>query len=219
MLTNGGFDEIVLATGVTPREPEIEGIKHDKVLSYLEVLRDNAPVGKKVAVVGAGGIGFDVTDFLTHNSGSTHGSVEEFMSEWGVDMQLTARGGVEGVTADEPESPREVFLLQRKTTNVGAGLGKSTGWIHRIRLLRRGVNMISGCEYLKVDDDGFHFRVDGETRVLDVDNVIICAGQLPNRELGEAIPEGFHMIGGADIAFELDATRAIRQGFCLALSL
>ena len=219
MLAKGGFDEIVLATGVTPRTPAIQGIDHQKVLSYLDVLVDKAHVGRKVAVIGAGGIGFDVTDFLTHHEDSTPRSISEFMSEWGVDMQLGSRGGVEGVTPKHPESPREVYMLQRKATKVGAGLGKSTGWVHRLRLLRRGVIMIAGCEYLKVNDDGLHICVDGKTRVLEVDNVVICAGQLSNRELGKKLPEGFHIIGGADVAAGLDATRAIRQGFCLALAL
>lgn len=216
-LQNGPWDEVVLATGITPRIPDIEGIEHDKVLSYLDVIQNKAPVGKKVAIVGAGGIGFDVAEYLSHAGNDTSQNIEAFMKEWGIDMSLTARGGVEGVVAKPGQSPRELFLLQRKETKIGAGLGKTTGWIHRTGLKNRNVGMIPGCEYLKIDDDGLHISINGEPRVLDVDNVVICAGQESNRELLDSVPGlSFHVIGGADLATELDAKRAIDQGTRLA---
>ena len=149
-LNNGDFDEVIIATGISPRVPSIEGIDHPKVLGYLDVLKHKKPVGKKVAVLGAGGIGFDVSEYLTHDGASTSQDVPAFMQAWGVDMSFSARGGIEGVAAKTPESPREVFLLQRKNSKLGAGLGKSTGWIHRTELQNKGVKMLSACEYHKV---------------------------------------------------------------------
>jgi len=215
-LNAGDFDEVVIATGVTPRMPAIDGIDHPKVLSYLDVLRDGAEVGKKVAVIGAGGIGFDVSEFLAHSGESTSQNIPAFMKEWGVDMTLSARGGIEGVQADTPPSPREVFLLQRKSSKVGARLGKTTGWIHRSGLKSRGVHMIPGCAYEKIDDAGLHLTIAGESQVLDVDNVVICAGQEPMRALADGLDKPHHFIGGADLAKELDAKRAIDQGTRLA---
>lgn len=221
-LIDGGFDEVLLATGVTPRTPEIEGIDHPKVLGYLDVILQRKEVGKKVAVVGAGGIGFDVSEFLVHVGESPSLNVGAFMSEWGVDLGMDHRGGVKGVEAELPESPREVFLLQRKASKVGKNLGKTTGWIHRTSLKHRDVKMVPGCEYVKIDDAGFHVRVNGEDKILDVDNVIICAGQEPLRELQEPLQNAgvsVHLIGGADVAAELDAKRAINQGSRLAAEL
>ncbi len=211
---------MVLATGITPRTPDIEGIDHPKVLSYLDVLRDKAPVGDKVAIIGAGGIGFDVAEYLTHGEESPATDIREFMREWGVDMTLEARGGIEGVQAVVPPSPRQVSLLQRKTSKVGGGLGKTTGWIHRLGLEKKGVQMMPGCEYRKIDDAGLHITIGGVDKVLDVDNVVLCAGQEPRRELVAGL-EGkpVHLIGGADVAVELDAKRAIDQGTRLAASL
>ncbi|WP_269617867.1 FAD-dependent oxidoreductase [Zhongshania sp. BJYM1] len=215
ILNDGRYDEIILATGITPRTPPIDGIDHPKVLSYLDVIRDGKPVGKKVAIIGAGGIGFDVAEFLTHNSDSST-SIPTFMREWGVDMSLEARGGIEGIKAELTASPREVYLLQRKASKVGNDLGKTTGWIHRTGLQKKGVNMIPGCEYLKIDDAGLHIRLGNETRIFDVDNIIICAGQESLTELSDGLHSPVHLIGGAHLATELDAKRAIDQGTRLA---
>ncbi|MBQ0730799.1 MAG: NADPH-dependent 2,4-dienoyl-CoA reductase [Oleispira antarctica] len=218
-LNTGDFDEVILATGIAPRLPEIEGIEHSKVLNYLDVLKFKKPVGKKVAVIGAGGIGFDVSEYLCHEGIATSQNIPAFMKEWGVDMTLEARGGIEGVVAEVSPSAREVFLLQRKKTKVGAKLGKTTGWIHRTGLKNKGVIMIPSCTYDKIDDQGLHITVDGAEKVLDVDNVVICAGQDPMRELVEGLNKPYHLIGGADVAAELDAKRAIDQGTRLAAEL
>ncbi|MFT6408638.1 MAG: 2,4-dienoyl-CoA reductase (NADPH2) [Arenicella sp.] len=215
-LNNSDFDEVIMATGVTPRLPSIDGIDHPKVLSYLDVLRDKKAVGVNVAVIGAGGIGFDVSEYLTHEGESTSQNIEKFMQEWGVDTSMQARSGIEGVEPIVSPSPRKVTLLQRKTSRVGAGLGKTTGWIHRAGLMKKGVSMLAGCDYQKIDDDGLHIMVNGEPQVLDVDNVIICAGQDSNIALAEGLTKPFHLIGGADLAAELDAKRAIKQGTELA---
>lgn len=216
-LQSSDFDEIILATGIEPRTPQIEGIEHPKVLSYLDVLRDKAPVGQKVAIIGAGGIGFDVAEYLTHEGTEGSQDITAFMREWGVDMTLRARGGVEGIEAQPELSGRSVSLLQRKQSKVGAGLGKTTGWIHRAGLEKRAVAMIPGCEYQKIDDEGLHALVNGEPRLFAVDNIIVCAGQSPRRELAEAVSgKPVHLIGGADVAAELDAKRAIDQGTRLA---
>ncbi|GBL03429.1 NADPH-dependent 2,4-dienoyl-CoA reductase [Glaciecola sp. KUL10] len=216
MLNMSDFDEVIIATGITPRTPNIEGIEHEKVLSYIDVLKDKKPVGQKVAVLGAGGIGFDTSEFLSHGKRSTSTDIPSFMKEWGIDMTLQSRGGVEGIAADPEPSPREIFLLQRKTTKVGAGLGKTTGWAHRAGLMMKGVKMLNGVEYLKIDDDGLHIRVNSEDKLLEVDNIVICAGQEPNMELSKALKKPNHLIGGADVAAELDAKRAIDQGTRLA---
>ena len=215
-LNAGDFDEVILATGIAPRLPEIEGIEHSKVLNYLDVLKHKQPVGKKVAVIGAGGIGFDVSEYLCHEGEATSQNIPAFMKEWGVDMTLEARGGIEGIEAAVAPSAREVFLLQRKTSKVGAKLGKTTGWIHRTGLKNKGVTMIPGCSYDKIDDQGLHITVGDSQQVLDVDNVIICAGQDPLRALVEGLNKPHHLIGGADVAAELDAKRAIDQGTRLA---
>jgi 2,4-dienoyl-CoA reductase (NADPH2) len=219
-LTAGDFDEVILATGIEPRQPEIEGIDHPKVLNYLDVLRDKAPVGRSVAIIGAGGIGFDVAEYLTHEGKATSQDIPAFMREWGVDMTLTARGGIEGVTAQPEPSKRAVSLLQRKQSKVGGGLGKTTGWIHRAGLEKKSVALVRGCEYQKIDDEGLHALVNGESKLFAVDNIIVCAGQSPRRELAEGIKGvPVHMIGGADVAAELDAKRAIDQGTRLAASI
>jgi 2,4-dienoyl-CoA reductase (NADPH2) len=220
-LVAGQFDVIVLATGVQPRRPTFPGIDHPKVLSYLDVLTGKCEVGKRVAIIGAGGIGFDVAAYLCEDHASSV-DVESFMAEWGVDMTLAARGGVQGRVAQVHESRRHVWLLQRKTTKPGAGLGKTTGWIHRAALKSHGVEMLSGVTYDGVDDRGLNITVEAEARVLEVDHVILCAGQEPLRDLEPGLLAAgarVHRIGGADVAAELDAKRAIDQGSRLAAQL
>ncbi|BFM51181.1 NADPH-dependent 2,4-dienoyl-CoA reductase [Marinomonas sp. THO17] len=218
MLNQAEFDEVILATGILPRTPGIEGIDHPKVLSYLDVMAGQS-VGERVAVIGAGGIGFDISEYLLHTEVHKTQKIADFMSQWGVDMSLSARGGVEGVKPSFESAQRDIFLLQRKKTKVGANLGKTTGWIHRTELLKKGVTFLSSCEYHKVDDRGLHLSVDGKEQVLDVDNVIICAGQESNRLLEKGLQKPVHLIGGASVASELDAKRAINQGTRLAASI
>jgi 2,4-dienoyl-CoA reductase (NADPH2) len=219
MLEQSDFDEVIIATGIAPRTPEIEGISHPKVLTYLDVMKGK-PVGQRVAVIGAGGIGFDISEVLVHQGESTSQNIQHFMQEWGVDMSLQARGGVENVQPVFEPAAREVFLLQRKKSKVGDKLGKTTGWIHRADLVKKGVTMLSSCEYVRIDDQGLHLLVKGEPRLLDVDNVVICAGQEPERTLADQIQhKTLHLIGGADVASELDAKRAIDQGTRLAASI
>ncbi|SDN31520.1 NADPH-dependent 2,4-dienoyl-CoA reductase [Pseudomonas jinjuensis] len=222
-LARGGYDEILLATGILPRTPAIPGIEHPKVISYLDAILQRKPVGQRVAVIGAGGIGFDVSEFITHQGRSTSLDREAFWKEWGIDTALQARGGVAGIQPQPHAPARQVFLLQRKKSKVGDGLGKTTGWIHRTGLKNRQVQMISSAEYLKIDDAGLHVSVaGGEAQVLPVDTVIVCAGQEPLRELHDgllAAGQSVHLIGGADVAAELDAKRAIDQGSRLAAEL
>ncbi|NEA87788.1 NADPH-dependent 2,4-dienoyl-CoA reductase [Streptomyces sp. SID7958] len=215
-----GHDEVVVATGVVPRVPDIPGVDHPRVLGYLDVLRDGAPVGDRVAVLGAGGIGFDVAAYLTDSGEKAHEDPGTYFRHWGVDLDYTGPGGLG--TPDRPATPRTVHLLQRKTTKVGAGLGKTTGWIHRTELRHRGVTMVPGVVYDRIDDAGLHVTVDGESSVLEVDTVVLCTGQEPRRDLHEelvAAGRPVHLIGGADVAAELDAKRAIKQGTELAASL
>lgn len=214
-LLGGGFDEVILATGIRPRTPNIPGIEHAKVMSYLDVLRDHKPVGEKVAVIGAGGIGFDVAEYLVEGKGDR--SRDHWLKEWGIDKQLGERGGLMAPVIDAPE--RQVWLLQRKESKVGDSLGKTTGWIHRTVLKNRKVEMLSGVQYLRIDDAGLHIQVGEQQQCLPVDQVIICAGQEPLKELQaglQAAGKPVHIIGGADVAAELDAKRAIRQGAELA---
>jgi 2,4-dienoyl-CoA reductase (NADPH2) len=218
-LNDSDFDEVIIATGIKPRKPEIEGIDHDKVLSYLDVIRDKKPVGSRVAVIGAGGIGFDVSEFLSHSGESTSQNIPAFMKEWGIDMTFSSRSGIEGMRPQPSPSPRQIFLLQRKSTKVGAGLGKTTGWAHKAGLMMKGVKMIAGVEYKKIDDQGLHIVVNDEEQCLPVDNVVICAGQEPLREIVEGLTKPHHLIGGSDLATELDAKRAIDQGTRLAAEL
>ncbi|WP_431475470.1 FAD-dependent oxidoreductase [Massilia eburnea] len=219
-LAAGGFDDVVLATGVIPRTPAIDGIDHPKALGYLQVLRDGVPVGKNVAVIGAGGIGFDVSEYLTHQGKSASLVPEKFYAEWGIDNGYKDRGGLRA--AEVEASPRQVHLLQRKTSKVGDGLGKTTGWIHRTGLKAKRVNMQSGVSYDRIDDAGLHVTVEGQQHVLPVDNVVVCAGQEPLRELQQGLLDAgckVHLIGGADVAAELDAKRAINQGTRLAAAI
>jgi 2,4-dienoyl-CoA reductase (NADPH2) len=218
-LNSTDFDHVLLATGIVPRTPAIEGIDHPKVMSYLDLLKHGKQAGERVAVIGAGGIGFDVCELLIHDGPSSSQSIPVFMKEWGIDMSLTARAGIEGVKPEFTLPKRQVYLLQRKETKVGAGLGKTTGWIHRTDLKKKGVKMLPNCEYQKIDDQGLHITVAGESQLLDVDHVIVCAGQEPLRALTEGLEKPFQLIGGADIAAELDAKRAIDQGTRVAAKL
>ena len=232
-LNQAGFEHVVLATGVVPRTLNIAGNDRPNVLSYLDVLRDKKPVGKRVAIIGAGGIGFDVAEYLLHDNKDSRSvdtapeqqSVEDFTASWGIDRELVQPGSLIGKGKVQLSADRELFLLQRRVGKVGADLGKTTGWIHRSELLRHGVKMMNGCEYLSIDDEGLHMRnsVAGSEAttdsVLAVDTVVICAGQEPLQELVEGLSVPYTLIGGANIAAGLDAKRAIKQGAELAASL
>jgi 2,4-dienoyl-CoA reductase (NADPH2) len=218
-LSAAGFSNVILATGIAPRQLEIDGIDHPKVLNYLDVLRDKKPVGEKVAIIGAGGIGFDTAEYLVHDDPEHAQTAEEFLAEWGVDVTVSQAGGLQAPKVTPAK--RQVTLLQRKKSKVGAGLGKTTGWIHRTALKHKGVAMLSGVTYESVSDAGLHITVGDESKILDVDNVIVCAGQEPQRELMDslkALEINVELIGGADVASELDAKRAIKQGTELALA-
>ena len=213
------FDDIVLATGIAPRTPAIEGIEHEKVLSYIDVLRDHKPVGEKVAIIGAGGIGFDVAEYLLESQEAALDK-DHWMQFWGIDQTVEAGGVALNLQPVTPK--RQVTLLQRKDGKVGAGLGKTTGWIHRTTLQKHGVQMINQVTYQRIDDEGLHVLIGTKPQVLDVDNVIVCAGQEPLRTLQQGLTakgHSVHLIGGADVAAELDAKRAIRQGAELAAAL
>ncbi len=216
-LINEKFDEVILATGVTPRKLTIEGIDHPSVLSYIEVLKDKKMVGKRVALIGSGGIGFDVAEYLSHEGESTSLNTTAFMQEWGVDMAYKKAGAL---TKPIPHpSPRTIYLLQRTKGKIGGKLGKTTGWIHRSSLKMKKVETIDGVQYEKIDDKGLHINIDGFYRLLEVDNVVICAGQEPLNILYEPLKQAgvsTHIIGGAFEALELDAKRAIEQGSKLA---
>ncbi len=221
-LKRGGFDHVVVATGITPRVPQLEGIDHPSVVSYVDVLRGNVAVGKRVAVMGAGGIGFDVSEFITHVGVSGALDKDVFAREWGIDFKNHPRGGVTGVMPEVKESGRQVYLMQRKSTRVGRGLGKTTGWTHRMSLDRRGVQMINGIDYEKIDDQGLHVTVAGVPRLFEVDTVIVCAGQVPKRDLYDELSDSgiaTSLIGGAFEASELDAKAAIKQASYLAAAI
>ncbi|KRG75130.1 2,4-dienoyl-CoA reductase [Stenotrophomonas ginsengisoli] len=215
-----GFDQVVLATGITPRAVDFPGADHPMVISYLDLLTGKVRAGERVAVIGAGGIGFDVAEYLVHDGPSTALDVERWMAEWGVDPRFEQRASL---LPPRPEAPaRQVWLLQRSPGKPGKKLGKTTGWIHRAALKARQVKMIGGVEYLGVDDAGLHVRVDGSEQLLAVDTVVICAGQESRRELLAPLQQAgrpVHVIGGADLAAELDAKRAIDQGSRLAAAL
>jgi len=220
MLANGNYDEVIICSGVNPRKLHIDGIDHNKVLDYHDVLYKNVPVGKKVAIVGAGGIGFDMAEFLAHEGESVSLNVEAYMKEWGVDMSYENRGAF--TMAHNSPSPREIYLLKRSKGKHGKNLGKTTGWIHRASLVKKKVNMISMVEYLKVDDSGLHIRVGEDVQVLDVDNVVICAGQESRDDLSKQLIEhgiNVHVIGGALNSKDLDAKRAIKEASYLAAKL
>jgi 2,4-dienoyl-CoA reductase (NADPH2) len=213
------YDEVVVATGVVPRVPAIEGIDHPSVVTYADVLSGRVTVGPRAAVVGAGGIGVDVSVFLTH----TPETLDEWLDHWGVGDPSLHRGGL---TEKKPRvAAREVHLLQRKTSKIGHGLGRTSAWAHRLVLADSGVRLLSGVTYDRVDDAGLHVTVDGSPRLLEVDHVVVCAGQEPERSLHDALVEadldgvGVHLVGGASVSAELDAERAIREGTELAARL
>ncbi len=221
-LKNTDFDEIIIATGIKPRSLKIDGINHPKVLSYIDVLKHKKSVGKKVAVIGAGGIGFDVSEYLTHQGESTSQNIDAWLKEWGIDKSIEARSGIEGVKPDFHPSAREIFMFKRSKGKFGGNLGKTTGWIHRANLKKKKVQFVGEVSYDKIDDQGLHYTQNDEQKVLEVDNVIICAGQTPYKELYQPLLDlgkNVHVIGGADFASELDAKRAIDQGARLAAKL
>jgi 2,4-dienoyl-CoA reductase (NADPH2) len=214
-----GFDTVLLATGIVPRRPAIAGIEHAKAVSYIEAITGAKPVGRRVAVIGAGGIGFDVCELLSHGAGGGS-ELDRYRQAWGIDPQYRARGGV--CPPMEAAGDRQIWLLQRSQTKIGDKLAKTTGWIRRATLARRGVKMLAGVHYERIDDAGLHIAVDGQPLLLEVDTVVICAGQEPLRELAAPLrAKGVDvvLIGGADVAAELDAKRAIAQGTEVAAGL
>lgn len=221
-LKDSNFEEIILATGIQPRTLNIEGSKHQKVLSYIDVLKHKKQVGKRVAVIGAGGIGFDVSEYLSHKGDSTSLNVDAWLKEWGIDKTLKARSGIEGIEPSVESSPREIFMFKRSKGKFGGNLGKTTGWIHRASLKKKNVQFIGEVTYQKIDDDGLHYTQNNTQKLLKVDHIVVCAGQTPLKELYEPLIDlgkKVHVIGGADFASELDAKRAIDQGARLAAKL
>jgi len=218
-IKDGGFDHTVVATGITPREPDIPGIDHPMVMGYIDAITGKREVGKKVAVIGAGGIGFDVTDLITHAGPSAAMDINVFAKEWGIDFEQHPRGGVTGIEPEVARADREVWLMQRKETPVGRGLGKTTGWTHRLTLNRRGVHMLNGVQYRQIDDLGLHILVGNQPKLLEVDTIIICAGQESNDALLQSLQAAglsSEVVGGAKEALELDAKEAINQASWLA---
>ena len=218
-LKEQGFDEVIVATGISPRTPDIAGIDHPKVVGYIDAILGRKPVGQKVAIMGAGGIGFDVAELITHSGPSSALDVDTFAREWGIDFKNHPRGGVTGVKPVVATSGRSVTLMQRKSDPVGKNLGRTTGWTHRLTLQRRGVQMVNGVEYVKIDDAGLHTLVNGEPKLFDVDTIIVCAGQVSLRTLYDDLhAQGVNasLVGGAFEAGELDAKRAIDQATRMA---
>ena len=208
------YDNVILATGIIPRKPKIIGIDHPKVVSYIDVLNNKVKIGSKVALIGAGGIGFDVAEYLSHKGESSSLKTKLFMEEWGVDMSFTARGGIQKVKPKPLETKRQIYLLQRKSGKVGASLGKTTGWIHRFSLRNKDVKMINSVNYNKIDDKGLNYFKNNKEFILDVDHIVICAGQLSNNKIFDSCKEqnpNTEIIGGAFHASELDAKKAIDQ--------
>lgn len=221
-LVQGEYDDIVLATGVIPRIPEIEGIDHPKVATYQDILSKRSIAGDRVAVIGAGGIGYDVSEFLAEESPSSTLDIDRWLKEWGIDPTISHPGGVEGVKPEKPTNARKIYLLQRKTGKFGKSLQPTTGWIHRLALRKRKVETIGGVTYSKIDDLGLHIRVENQERLLDVDTVVLCSGQISRQELYDELKgsgQNVHLIGGAKHAAELDAKRAIRDAAELATTI
>ena len=221
-LQAGGWDEIIVATGVVPRQLAIPGIRHPMVLDYMSAILGTRPLGQRVAIIGAGGIGFDIAELLSHAGISASLDIEVFAREWGIDFTHHPRGGIAGVVPQAQTSGRAIYLLQRKPGAFGRSLGATTGWAHKLSLQRKGVQMIAGVEYQRIDDRGLHLSIDGEQRLLEVDNIIVCAGQESLRDLFDELQQRgapAHLIGGAELAAEIDARRAIDQGCRLAASL
>ncbi len=219
-LINCHINEVIMATGVIPRIPDIPGIDHPKVVSYLDVLRKHKTIGRSIAIIGAGGIGFDVAEYISQEGISSALDLAKFLADWGIDASLQHRGGI--MQANEEHSPRKIYLLQRKAGKLGKYLGKTTGWIHRLSLRKRHVKMLNNVTYEKIDDQGLHININNKPQLLDVENIIICAGQLSQRHLLNTLKQQqlkVHLIGGADKALELDAKRAISQGAKLAASI
>ena len=213
------YQHVVLATGIVPRRLDVPGHDHAKVTNYIDLIEGRRSAGQRVAIVGAGGIGFDVAEWLTH-AGDDTDALEHFQAEWGIDPTLATRGGL--TPPHQDKAVREVWLLQRKSSKVGDGLARTTGWIRRTLLKRRGVRMIAGVAYERIDDAGLHLRIDGQAQCLPVDTVVVCAGQEPRRELEDGLRSAgipYSLIGGADVAAELDAKRAIDQGTRLGATL
>ncbi len=220
-LAAAGHDEVIVATGIRPRVPDLPGITHPKAVPYIDAIMGTRPIGRKVAIMGAGGIGFDVATLITHAGPSAALDIPTFCKEWGVDFATHPRGGVTGITPEVQAADREVTILQRRDGAPGKSLGRTTGWTHRLSLMRRGVKLLGGVDYVKIDDEGLHTIVGGEPRLFAVDTVIICAGQEPERSLYDAlVARGIkaHLIGGASEALELDAKKAIAEATALALA-
>jgi 2,4-dienoyl-CoA reductase (NADPH2) len=221
-LSADNWDEVVVATGLNPRHPDIPGIEHPMVMGYEDAIRGRRPLGRAVAIIGAGGIGFDVAELASHAGVSAALDIDVFAREWGIDFEHHPRGGVAGVAPVVETADRRIFLLQRKPTPPGRGLGPTTGWAHKLALKRRGVTMLSGVRYDRIDDDGLHITVGEESKLLPVDTIVVCAGQESERSLFDSLAsrrEGVHLIGGADVAVEIDAKRAIDQASRLAAAL
>jgi 2,4-dienoyl-CoA reductase (NADPH2) len=221
-LAEGDWDAVVVATGLRPRIPAIPGIDHPMVMGYSEAITGARELGRSVAIVGAGGIGFDVAELVSHEGPSAALDRDVFAREWGIDFINHPRGGVAGIEPEVARADREVFLLQRKPTSPGRGLGPTTGWAHKLALKRRGVHMLKGVSYDRIDDHGLHITMDGEPALLPVDTVIICTGQESERGLYDelaALRDNVHLIGGADVAAEIDAKRAIDQACRLAAAI
>ena len=218
-LREQGFEEVIIATGIRPRIPDIPGVDHPSVMGYIDAVLGQKPIGNKVAILGAGGIGFDVAEVVSHAGPSASTNIEAFAREWGIDFVNHPRGGVTGVTPVIECAPRSIYLMQRKPDALGKTLGKTTGWTHKATLKKRGVCMISGVQYVGIDDDGLHTLVNGEPRTFEVDTIILCTGQEPLRDLFEglkAVGVNAKLIGGAHEAAELDAKRAIDEASRLA---
>lgn len=218
-LTTQDFDDIIIATGIVPRQPEISGLNHHKVVSYVDVLSKRKAVGQTVAILGAGGIGFDVAEFLVGDPGESL-NVDTFYQAWGVSSAPDAPGGL--TTPAVPQPARDVYMFQRKNEPLGRSLGKTTGWILKSKLRRNTVSMIPGASYDRIDDEGLHYTVDSTPHTLNVDHVILCTGQISDNQLATQLHAAglrCHVIGGADYAEQLDAVRAIDQAVRLAVTI